>query len=94
MQAGRLQFRTWIDLRFGGSQVKAAQFFGWHESVISQYLSGDRVPATVNAVKIEELAGIPVRAWLLSADDKPEPVAVGAGAKAKTSRGANGIRRK
>lgn len=77
MQSGREQFRAWIG-RMGLKQREVAEMFGWFESTISQYLSGERVPQTANAVKIEERTGIPVRAWLLTPDDKAEsePVAV------------------
>lgn len=64
--------------RRGFNQADAARFFGWHESVISQYLSGERVPNLDNAVKIETLTGIQESAWLSSPDDESaEPIAAG-----------------
>lgn len=87
MQSGPTQFRAWIK-RCSMNQAQAAEFFGWHESVISQYLSGARTPNTINAVKIEELAGIPVKAWLLSGDDKQAPRKGRKGRKGQSSQGA------
>lgn len=69
MKSGIQQFRDWIK-RKGFNQRDTADFFGWSESAISQYLSGDRAPELANAVKIEEETGIPARAWLLTDDDK------------------------
>lgn len=88
MQSGRDQFRAWMKRRTM-NQAEAAKFFGWHESVISQYLSGDRVPATVNAVKIEEATGIPVRAWLLSQSAKAPRRPARPTRKPKSSQGDN-----
>lgn len=72
MHSGPAQFRDWMYRRHF-NQADTAKFFGWHESVISQYLSGDRIPNLENAVKIEDLTGISVTAWLSSPDDDPEP---------------------
>lgn len=69
MQSGVEQLRGWMD-RKSFNQADTARFFGWHESVISQYLSGARRPNLPNAVLIEEHTGIPVKAWQLSRLDR------------------------
>ena len=63
------------------NQVETAKYFGWHESVISQYLSGDRCPNLENALTIEDKTGIPAKAWLSIDVDESRNVAVAAGAK-------------
>ena len=70
---GIAQLRDWMKRR-GFNQHDTADFFGWHDSVISQYLSGARTPDLTNAVKIREATGVPVEAWLLSEDDKSPAV--------------------
>lgn len=87
MSSGREQFRDWIERR-KFNQVAAAKHFGWHESVISQYLSGERRPNLENAILIEEKTGIPAKAWLSTLDDETETATVGAAAKRQSSRGA------
>lgn len=82
MHSGPSQLRDWMARRHF-NQAETAAFFGWYESVISQYLGGQRIPNLENAVKIEELTGIPVTAWLSSSDDDPESVASSADAKRK-----------
>jgi transcriptional regulator with XRE-family HTH domain len=58
------------------NQSDAAKHFDWHESVISQYLTGERRPNLENAIKIEELTGIPAKSWLSTClDNSSEPVA-------------------
>ncbi len=74
MQSGRKQFKDWMKRR-EFNQVAMAKYFGWHESVISQYLSGDRCPNLENAVMIEDKTGIPVEAWLsIDVDESREAV--------------------
>ena len=79
------QFRGWMERR-GFNQAQTAAFFGWHESVISQYLSGLRAPELRNAAVIEERTGIPARAWVLSEDDKSSASTSSATSKRKIHR--------
>lgn len=51
-------------------QREAAEYFGWHETYVSQILNGHRVPGLDNAVEIERMTGIPVEAWVSSTLDK------------------------
>lgn len=75
MHSGPEQFRDWMSRR-GFNQSEAAAFFGWHESVISQYLSRDRRPNLTNALLIEEHTGIPPKAWMSRERDKSREMAV------------------
>jgi hypothetical protein len=68
------------------NQVETAEFFGWYESVISHYLSGARIPNLTNAVKIEELTGIPAAAWVSSADDESDSAPASLPAKRRLHR--------
>lgn len=64
-------------------QKEAAEYFGYHETYISQLLSGARTPGLENAVHIERMSGIPVEAWASSEQDSE---AVPAGAKSSKPR--------
>jgi transcriptional regulator with XRE-family HTH domain len=76
-KSGPEQFKDWMKRR-GFNQSETAEFFGWGENVISQFVNGRRSPGLARAIKIEELTGIPVEAWASSADDESEtPVSVG-----------------
>jgi transcriptional regulator with XRE-family HTH domain len=75
MHRGPKQFRDWMRRR-EFNQSDAAKHFGWHESVISQYLTGERRPNLENAIQIEELTGIPAKSWLSSEDDESDTVTV------------------
>lgn len=75
---GRQLLRQWIDRR-GYKQVEAAAVLGFHESFISAILSGARSVGLHNAAHIEELTGIPIKAWASSRRDNGRDL-VGAGA--------------
>lgn len=71
MDSGATQFKDWMHRR-RFMQREAAAYFGWHETYISQLLSGTRTPGLDNAVTIERLTGIPIEAWASSRVDKAE----------------------
>jgi transcriptional regulator with XRE-family HTH domain len=76
MQSGHEQLRDWMRRR-GFTQYEAAQYIGWAEASFSKLVNGLRTPGLANAVKIEELTGIPARTWVASAvdnDDEMETV--------------------
>ena len=84
MQSGRTRLRHWIE-RSKVNQTQAAEILGVHQVVLSQWLTGTRVPGLENAVKLEQLTGISVESWLLSTispattddpSDGPQPSAV------------------
>lgn len=77
---GAQLLREWIDRRGFETQAAAAQFLDLLESQLSMFLNGHRRPTRDQAVVIEDRAGIPVRAWSLTADDKAgQPVSAGSG---------------
>ena len=76
MKPGREQFKDWMHRR-RFMQREAGDFFGWHESYISQLLSGARVPGLDNAVIIERMTGIAVEAWVSSELDRYAEVGAG-----------------
>jgi len=78
MQSGAALLAEWIEKR-EYTQLKASVLFGISEGYISMILSGGRLPGRNQALRIEELTGIPVRAWSLSADNTSK-IAVAAGA--------------
>lgn len=70
---GPEQLTEWIRRRFPNSDRRgrdAADLFGWHESILSKFASGDRRPGLDNALVIERLTGIPVETWASSELDK------------------------
>jgi len=71
MQSGATQLLAWIRRR-GFSQREAAEYLGWEETFISKLVNGERTPGLTNAVKIEDLTGIPTKAWVSSRVDKEE----------------------
>lgn len=75
MKSGVEHFKGWLErMRF--NQRQAAAYFGWDETFISHILSGKRTPGLANAVKIEELTGIPARTWVSSELDESESAAL------------------
>lgn len=80
MLSGREQLQAWIERRFStlhGKQSEAARLLGLDQSYLSQLLGGRRQPGLRTAVSIERLTGIPVEAWLPTADGpQSEPVTV------------------
>jgi transcriptional regulator with XRE-family HTH domain len=69
MQSGSAQLRDWMQRR-GFSQYEAADYLGWDEASFSKLVNGNRTPGLANAVKIEELTGIPAKAWVSTPVDK------------------------
>ncbi len=63
--------KDWIRRR-SFSQLEAAQYLGWDEASFSKLVNGVRLPGLANAVKIEELTGIPARTWVPTSVDNSE----------------------
>lgn len=61
--------RAWMQRTGHTKQRDVADLFGVHESYISLFLNYGRAPGRDLAVKIEQMTGIPVRAWMSSALD-------------------------
>lgn len=73
-QTGRERLRAWIERGKYDSDKQAAETLGVHPVVLSQWLSGERVPGLDNAVMLEQVTGISVESWLLndiSHDEEP-----------------------
>lgn len=86
MKSGRDRLRNWLD-RSKLKQYEGAALLGFTEVFLSQILNDVRRPGLHNAVKIEQVTGIPVEVWTLTdISDTPESVAVGAGKPRKTKR--------
>lgn len=62
MNSGREQLADWID-RKEYSKAQAAAAFKIHPVYLWQLLTGKRRPGRDLSVVIEELAGVPVKAW-------------------------------
>lgn len=62
---GAQQLRDWMDRR-RYNQAELAQELGVQEAYVSMLLNGKRTPSLELAVKIEEHAGIPAKAWSLT----------------------------
>src|SRR5678816_4513400 len=82
MQSGPEQFKDWMHRR-RFLQREAAEYLGFQESYVSQLLNGVRVPAVDNAIHIEEMTGVPVRAWRSSDTDTSAVAGNGKSAKAR-----------
>lgn len=62
MQSGREQLADWIDRKdYGRAQAAAA--FKIHPVYLWQLLTGKRRPGRDLSVTIQDLTGIPVKAW-------------------------------
>jgi HTH-type transcriptional regulator/antitoxin HigA len=48
----------------GWNQTKLSIELDVHDSVVSRWLNGSRVPSWPSAMKIEKLLGIPAKVWL------------------------------
>ena len=66
-------------------QYELADLLGITESYLSQLLSGRRAPGRTNALKIEEVTGVPVRSWSDSSVGKSDGKRVEMDDKAKVS---------
>lgn len=65
MKPGRQQLAEWIDRRHI-KQREAAKELGFSENFVSLLLKGKRRPGLDHAVILEDVTGIPVRAWRVS----------------------------
>jgi plasmid maintenance system antidote protein VapI len=82
MKTGATLLRDWIARR-RINQVEAAQELGFHESFISMLVNGQRMPSLDNALHIEGLTGIPVKAWSSSVHDESDMAVAGNGRNRK-----------
>lgn len=60
---------------------ETARIFGFHFTVLSNYVTGKRLPGRENAILIERETGIPVEAWSPTVDGKQELVIAGVSRK-------------
>lgn len=79
---GRERLRAWID-RSRLNQSEAADLLGFDRTFLSQILTGRRTPGLANGVRIEDITGIPVRAWAASSEAETGSVLVGVTRKSK-----------
>lgn len=49
--------------RRGINGREAARLLGFHFTLLSNYVTGKRLPGRENAITIERMTGIPVEAW-------------------------------
>lgn len=63
MPTAREALRGWIDRRCD-SDREASRLLRMHFTHLSQILSGRRNPGLANAIRIEDVTGIPARAWM------------------------------
>ena len=74
MQSGASQLRDWMERRDVNLE-EAADLLGFAQSFLSKLLNGHRRPGLRNAIRIENVAGVSVRAWaveLSSQVDNPD----------------------
>lgn len=74
------RLKAYIDRNFP-NQAAFASESGFSEPFICQLLNGTRRPSLNKAARLEDLTGIPARAWAESEDD--EPVTVSGGKRGK-----------
>lgn len=63
MRAGAVSLRSKL-AALDISQHKAARQIGIDQGSLSRWLAGSRLPDLVSAVRIEDVFGVPVRAWI------------------------------
>lgn len=85
MQSGAALLAEWIEKR-EYQQTRVADLFGISEGYVSMLLSGERVPGRDKALFIEDLTGIPVKAWVLSPDDIKDSVGATVGRNSKSNK--------
>jgi transcriptional regulator with XRE-family HTH domain len=69
MTHGREQLADWIERR-GVNQREAASLLSMDHTFLNGILTGRRSPGLATAVSIERCTGIPVEAWMPTADGK------------------------
>jgi len=86
MQSGPEQLRGWMKRRELNLE-QTAEIFGWDPTFISKIVNGKRRPGRAHAIALEDVAGIPIRAW--ESSDLDETVSVGSrnGKKRHAGRG-------
>jgi transcriptional regulator with XRE-family HTH domain len=75
MHSGPEQLKDWMRRR-GFNQADAARYFGFDQPTMTRIVNGTYRPGLLTAIKIEELAGIPAKAWVDASalESEPEPV--------------------
>jgi hypothetical protein len=68
--SGAEQFTQWIKLRKFKSKTAAAAFLGMNKSIVTKLANGRRCPGRTNALRLQDLTGIPVSAWGSETADK------------------------
>lgn len=72
MTQGCERLREWL-ARTHLNQRQAADLLKVHWTVLNKIVLGKRLPGLVIALRLEELTGIPVRAWTATAVSKQKP---------------------
>jgi transcriptional regulator with XRE-family HTH domain len=85
MKDARTRLIEWLE-RSKLSQRKGADLLGVHYTFLNQILSGRRSPALATAVKIEQVTGVPVEAWVPTTVDDDDLELVGVGPKRKSGK--------
>lgn len=71
MHSGVEQLQDWMR-RKGFKQADAARFLGIDQPTMTRIINGSYRPGLTTAVRIEELAGIPAKAWVDASDLESE----------------------
>lgn len=69
MRNGRDRLAAWIKTS-KINQTKAAELLGMDEVSMSLIMRGKRTPGLLNAMRIEDVTGVPARSWLLTGVNK------------------------
>jgi hypothetical protein len=85
LSEGAIQLRAWINKRFD-TQAEAAEFFGFHESELSYFLNGHRLPDRDKAVVIQDKTTILVSSWSLTPDNRPRVLVSSGRSKANNNK--------
>lgn len=77
MHSGIEQLKDWMRRR-GFNQADAGRFLGVDQPTMTRIVNGTYRPGLTIAVRIEELAGIPTKAWVGTSEleSNQEPVSV------------------
>jgi len=67
--SGADQFKAWIKRRRFETYKAAATYLGLDQSIVTKIANGKRNPGLAMALRLERLAGIPVKAWESGASD-------------------------
>lgn len=82
------QLRAWMNKK-GLNMTETAAYLGWNLSFLSMVLSGIRRPNLTKAAQLEDEAGIPPKAWVLSPRSANRKRASSKGKKAQSLQAVN-----